>query len=330
MLRMRKRLEPGRTEASTLLERYDRDYETDFELASCAAEVATEVLRLSGGSSVPVGLVNVISFETVSPPQIPTMGKRILDAVSKWEELAPGLSSIIALDALQKANTVVYRRRWLDAGRDQAKALLGKYDNASETNFDAVEQALKVAADVIQLVGQLPVPASLVRLTTQPTTVTSDLAAVGSRILDTFHEWEASARGVNGLIPDALPGTTLSLAQSALANIEQWAQSLLFPLAGLCELVDVVLAPHRNPGSADLSVLYADLGKRFRGIDTVWTDILAAIEWTRRIREIFGQRQMSERLVQWATLAGDQTPPVKGLVAHHSNFEEKLSAAEWG
>src|SRR5712691_13159696 len=71
-------------------------------------------------------------------------------------------------------------------------------------------------------------------------------------------------------------------------------------------------------------------GKRFCGIDTAWTDILAAIKWTQRMQEICGQRQVSERLVQWATLTGDQTPPVKGLVAHHANFEEKLSAMQSG
>jgi hypothetical protein len=158
VLRMHKRLEPGRAEAKALLERYDCEYETDFELAGRAAEVAAEVLRLSGASSVPAGLVNVISFGTVSPPQTPGTGKRILDAVSKWEQLAPELSNLIALDDLQKANAVVYRRRWLDAGRDQVKALLGKYDNSYETDFDAVERSLQVAADVIQLAGQLPVP----------------------------------------------------------------------------------------------------------------------------------------------------------------------------
>src|SRR5712692_5889041 len=39
---------------------------------------------------------------------------------------------------------------------------------------------------------------------------------------------------------------------------------------------------------------------------------------------------MSERLVQRATLTGDQTPPVQGLVAHRSNFEAKLSTMESG
>ena len=121
VLRMHKRLEPGRAEAKALLERYDREYETDFELVNRAAEVAAEVLRLSGASSVPVGLVNVISFGTISPPQIPATGKRILDAVSKWEELAPGLPSLIALDDLHKANTVVspaaVARRWARSGQ---------------------------------------------------------------------------------------------------------------------------------------------------------------------------------------------------------------------
>ena len=215
-----------------------------------------------------------------------------------------------------------------------------------------MERALKVAAEVVQLARQLPVPAGLVRLTTQPTTVTSDLASVGSRILDSLHKWEASAGGVNGLIPEVLPSTSLPLAQSSLADIEQWAQSLLSPLTMLCELVDVLLALHKRPSSADLSGLYEDLGKneellamqayinaeaerlrrvcgkRFCGIDTAWTDILAAIEWTQRMRELFGQHQMSERLVQWATLTGDQTPPVKNLVTHHANFEKQLSAME--
>jgi hypothetical protein len=66
---------------------------------------------------------------------------------------------------------------------------------------------------------------------------------------------------VNSLIPEILPGTALPLGQSSLADIEQWAQSLLSPLAGLCELVDVVLAPRKSPGSADLLVLHEDLKK---------------------------------------------------------------------
>src|SRR5262249_39617068 len=52
------------------------------------------------------------------------------------------------------------------------------------------------------------------------------------------------------------------------------------------------------------------------------------IEWTRRLRESFGQGHMSERLMQWATLTGDRTPPVKNLVAYHSSFVDKWSAME--
>jgi hypothetical protein len=66
---------------------------------------------------------------------------------------------------------------------------------------------------------------------------------------------------VHSLLPETLPGTALPLVQSLLADIEQWAQSLLSPLAGLCELVDVVLIPHKSPRAADLSMLYENLGK---------------------------------------------------------------------
>ena len=173
---MHKRLAPGRAEANALLERYDHEYETDFELASRAAEVAAEVLRLSGGSSVPAGLVNVISFGTVSPPQIPATGKRILDAVSKWEELAPGLSSIIALDDLTQRPTQLYTG---GGGSTQGAIRSRRFSGNTTTHMRRTlmqwSGLSKVAADVIQLAGQLPVPAGLVRLTTQPTTVTSDL-----------------------------------------------------------------------------------------------------------------------------------------------------------
>jgi hypothetical protein len=337
--RMHQRLAPGRAEAKALFERYDRE-----------TEVAAEVLRLSGASSLSTGLVNAISFGTVSSPQIPATGKRILDAVSTWEALASELSSIIALDDLTKANTIVSQRQRLDTGRDQVKALLGQYDNGYATDFDAVERALKGATDVLQLVGQLPVPAGLVRHATHTTTVTPDLAAVGSRILHTLHEWEASARGVHGFLPEVLPGISLPLVQSSLAEIEQWAESLLSPLAGLCELLDVVLACHKRPDAADLSGLDDALkkneellamqlhinseaerlrrvfGKRFCGIETAWTDILVAIEWTQKIREIFGQRPMSERLVQWAIRTGKHTPLVQDLVVHHAHFGEKWFA----
>src|SRR5262245_5381030 len=354
VLRMHKRLEPGRIEAKALLERYDREYATDFERASRAAEVAAEVLRLAGGSSIPAGLVNVIAFGTLSPPQIPAAGQRILDAVRQWEKCASRLASIIAVDDLKQATKVVALRRRLETGREQVKALLGKYDNGYETDFDAVERALTLAADVIRLSGQGPVPAGLVRLMTHPTPVASDLAAVGARILNTVHEWEAVACGVQRFMPAVLPGTSVPLVQSSLADVAQWTQSLLPPLTELCELIEVVLASHKHPGAADVGVLYDALqqheallalqshmqseaerlrsafGERFCGMDTAWTDILAALTWTQSMREICGQRPMSERLVQWATRTGEHTPPVQELVAHHAHFEEQWSVLEAG
>jgi very-short-patch-repair endonuclease len=116
----------------------------------------------------------------------------------------------------------------------------------------------------------------------------------------------------------------------------------------------VVLASHKHPGAADVEVLYDALqqheallamqshmqseaerlrcafGERFCGMDTAWTNILAALTWTQRMRELCGQRPMSERLVQWATRPGEHTPPVQALVAHHAHFEEQWSVVEAG
>ena len=347
---MHKRLAPGRAEAKALFERYDREYATDFELIGRATEVAAAVLRLSGTSSLPTAFVNAIAFGTVSSSQIAATGTRILDAVSTWETLAPGLSSIIALDDLTKASTVVSQRQRLDAGRDQVKALLGQYDNGYATDFAPVERALKVATDVLQFAGQVPVPAGLVRFVTQTTPVTPDLAAAGARILDTTHAWEASARGMRSFLPAVLPWTALPLVQAPLAELEQWTESVLSPLAGLCELLDVLLAHHKHPDTADLSGLEEALtkheellaiqshinaeaerlrrafGTRFCGIATPWTDILVAIAWTQRFREIVGQRPMSERLVQWATSTGNHTPMVQDLVVRYAYFEEQWLA----
>ena len=354
VLRTRKRLEPEMAQARALLERYDQGFETDFGLAGRASDVAEEVLKLSGGASLPEALVKAITYGTVASPQIPAAGKRVLDVVRQWEDFASRFPDVIHLDDLVKAREAVYRRQWLDGSRDEVKLVLGKFDNAYDTDFEVVDRALRVAADAIQLARHQPLPGGLVRLITQPATIAPDLASSGSHIIETVHAWEESAVTVSGFLPEALTGTSLPLAQSPLSDIEGWAQSLGTHMTEVRDLTDLVLSHHKAAGTADLSTIHDDLrkneeliamrshidseaerlrrvyGVRFSGINTEWKDVLSAIGWTRKMREIFGRHEMSETFVRWATMPGNQTPQVTDLNSVRAGFDEKISALESG
>jgi len=352
VLRICKRLEPERSEVMALLGEYDQGYGTDFDSVLEAAEVASEILRLSGTASVPTGLINAISFGTLPQPQIIASGKRVLDSIQQCEEFILNLPAVISLDDLVEARALLRIRNRLDTQRDQVKALLGRYHNGYNTNFDLVESAIKIAEEIIALTGALPIPDSLSRLLTQPSPDAHRLVTLGARTIETLQKWDELAQEMSGFFPSALPTTTLPLTQSPLVEIRHWAQSLHAPLHELCTLAQQVLAHHKAPDTLlfptlkkgfekneelikmqtlldnEAEQLKQTFGWRFDGMSTEWKRILAAMEWTRKLRELFGTRPLSEKLIKWSSQPGIDTPPVETLVARYESYAKHLSDLE--
>jgi very-short-patch-repair endonuclease len=348
-LRMRKKLEVERAEVQRQLGDYDQGYDTDFDTAEGAVEVAAQILGLSGGE-VPAPLVRAATFGTIVPSQIPSLGEAILSAVRQWEELARRLPEILRLDELARAQEIVTLRWRLDAEREKVSVLLGGHDKAYETDFGAVQRAVSTATEILDLVGSQPLSAGLTRLLTEPSAEAERLAAVGVKSFDSLLEWEEATYSVSGLLPAAFQG--VALKQVLLSDLSKWGQALLPPLSELCDLVEFVLSFHRDSVAATLGAVQEDLarheelaalraqveaeagrlrevfGGRFQGIRTEWGDVLTALEWAQAAHRLFGTLPMPEQFVRWAAQLGSQTPAVRGLEARLESFDHQFSNLE--
>lgn len=257
------------------------------------------------------------------------------------------------LEDLLEAREVKRLRRRLDSERGDVPALLGEYDRGYDTDFDAVERALGVAAEALTLLRGAPTPEAIKRALGNNSASQPEVFPAGRRLAESIGRWETHAAQLNALIPsERLPGTELPLGQSTLGALDAWAAQLAGPLRELLATVEAALAHRRGAEPVTLVGLLADLGekdelravqtqvekesgrlrqafgRRFRGVGTPWAEVLEALEWTRVMRELFGTRPLPSAFVSVASRGGAESPPAAPLAAGLAEADQSLTALE--
>ena len=232
-------------------------------------------------------------------------------------------------------------------------ALLGEYDRAYETDFDAVERALCVATEVLALLCGTPAPEALRHAVGNNSTSPPEVYAAGRRLTEAIKRWGAGVAQLANLIPtERLPGTDLPLGQSTLGALDAWASRVSAPLRELLETAETALAHRRGAEPENLKGLLADLiekdrvramrayiekefaylqrafGRRFKGVRTPWAEVLEALDWTRAMRALFAARPMPPAFVSLASRKGEDTPPARPLAAALAEATRNLWAVE--
>lgn len=241
----------------------------------------------------------------------------------------------------------------LAAERDHVRDLLGEYDRGYDTNFDLVERALAVAAEAIVLAGIIPIPNELVRNVSLGTTPSPEICFGGIRLRDSLEDWIQTAQTFSSLLfecrtaidPsrissfDRLPGSDYPLSQTPISEIERWAREIGTPLDFLCRLTEQLLNTCIGEPPTDYRAILADLerleklvevesglaaeserlrsqfGARYNGVDADWANVLAALDWTGRVRKLFGPRAIPDRFRLIAS-QGTTAVPSNGKLTH--------------
>ncbi|MFZ5898011.1 MAG: DUF3320 domain-containing protein [Bacillota bacterium] len=247
------------------------------------------------------------------------------------------------LEDIGRAREVKRLRHRIDHDRAETEALLGSYYQGCHTDFAAVELALDGAQEVLSLAGMSFLPDRMTALLAFGSVAPSDITDAGARLKNQADRWEGIVKSLEGLISQSIPGVDgLPPSQCPLAEVGALIESILGPLRQLCQLTDSVLA-HRvggyYPGTlgdllADLrafesiTAIRADMeeessrlekifGERYRGLDTAWEEILAALEWTQTARNLFDSSSVPDRFIR---LAVGEVPP-------HNLSAERLQQA---
>ena len=257
------------------------------------------------------------------------------------------------LEDLLNARELARLKRKLDGERAQVTALLGGYDKGYDTDFAAVERALGVADEVIRLARPTQVSEGLKSSLCYGSVAPPELSATGRRLRERIEGWEERLNDLSACISaERLPGTDVPLKLSPLSAVAQWATALAAPLRELNRSLEQALPSRKGGPDFALPELLSDLrrkdelrdvsaeidhessrlqslfGERFRGVSTQWREVLAAIEWTRRLRALFGQREMPPAFIGVASQKGEQTPAAQVLAAAYRAAGDQLAALE--
>jgi hypothetical protein len=227
------------------------------------------------------------------------------------------------IDDLLAAREAVRLQRRLAAEEPPQQEVLGGYDRQADTPFTQLEQAIQVASEVLALAGaNTTLPREMIKAISFGSLPATDLRLIGERIIKAIKHWRESLAALSDLLPvERLPATNLPIESSSLVELGRWAGDLQMSLAPACELLREALAYRKSPGTIELATILADIssrdrlrdmlqrmddesenlrqrfGRRYMGVNTTWSEVLSAIEWTNELRRLFSGRTMSQRFV---------------------------------
>lgn len=243
--------------------------------------------------------------------------------------------------------------RKLEALRPAAQEALGSYFKDEDTDFIEISVALDTADALLKATGG-EVPAGLVacakqggRFSTQAAEAAKRVAKNGETILSVSRHLATYA----DISQMALLGRPFEECNTQ--ELIHWTQALsdaLHRLAAGLDCIHTVDEGHSGPES--LEQIHSDLmskfnldsiaeemkkesewlqslfGKRFRGLDTGWSEVMAAIEWTQRFKRLNEGREISEKLAKFLS-SGDAQPYSSATIrAAHARMERAVKSIE--
>lgn len=275
--------------------------------------------------------------------------RRAIQRRTRGEVLLRSVAADVAVGGALQADKLR-----LDGERPRRQAVLGRYENGMDTDWESAERATKFAAEALQLAHQLgcsSLPARLVDSLCATTPPQEKIRAAFKRLNDSFSHWHHATQELHELLPtDAMPGFSEELDACSLSALTTYARDLqtaLNTLGGICDSI-VAHAPDAPP---DLAMLVADLhqaedlltweasqeteaprwaarfGPGFQGIGTNWDVLRKELAWARRLRDCFKAAPAGDRFIGLAVGSGS-FPGLQDLKHAQEHYEQALHGFE--
>jgi hypothetical protein len=231
-----------------------------------------------------------------------------------------GVVPATVADDVAVARDLMRTQRRLEAEGAERRPLLGRYERGLDTDLEAAERAMRVAAEATELAHQLgpgTVPDRLADALAGKGTGADKGRAAARRLQDSLAAWLQHTQELRGVLPlDLLPETEEPLEEATLSALQRHAQALQGPLNRFAALADPILG-RAKVVPADVATLLADvtaaqrqdsrqgttaegaapwrerLGPAFQEAATDWGALRRAAGWAQRLRALFAERPAS-------------------------------------
>ncbi|MDU4959072.1 MAG: DUF3320 domain-containing protein [Sporomusaceae bacterium] len=231
--------------------------------------------------------------------------------------------------------------RKLEALRPAAQEALGAYFKGEDTDFAEISLALDTADALLKATGG-EVPSGLVACAKQGGRFSAQAVEAAKRVAENGETIWSVSRHLAGYIDVskmALLGRPFEECNTK--ELIHWTQELSDALRRLAAGLDCIHTAEGHSGSESLEQIHSDLvskfnldsiaegmkkeserlqslfGKRFCGLDTGWSEVMAAIEWTQSFKRLNEGREISEKLAQF--LSSGDAPPYNSATIRAAN-----------
>ncbi|NLE05858.1 MAG: DUF3320 domain-containing protein, partial [Crenarchaeota archaeon] len=164
---------------------------------------------------------------------------------------------------------------------------------------------------------------------------------------------------LSSIIPLHLPNSNLSIQQTSLANLEEWANETVRHLAPLFDLTREIMYSVTGNEPSNYTQLIEDLklsentrrkeanflnekeslqgkfGFRFLALNTNWPEIISVLQWVKKIQAYFGEMAIPNTFAQLTHQGPSSTPPKMELMRLYdltprvmSNLELRFETGE--
>lgn len=265
--------------------------------------------------------------------------KRVILNVSRSTKLP---SSIEA--DLFEARELVRLEAELIKQKPTAVAIFGRYDEAEETDFERLKMAVDAAKEVLRLTHNSPTKAIIDLVSQFPFPV--EFRKAIEHFQQLILERDADLESLSEIIPsDPFHDTKESFQETPIERIAVWAEKSRQSMKSFNSAISSLYHHRKDTRTVDLSQLLDDIasrermqawkesmaveserlqkefGQRYSGLTTSWSEILAALEWTGRMRDLFQQKGIPlsgmEKFIDQCTRKAEETPRSDLLIARY-------------
>ena len=198
----------------------------------------------------------------------------------------------------------------IEASGETVRTLMGHYYHKTRTDFQGAEKAIALTDEIKKLSWGTQIPESLLKLLTTSSNPSPMIKNLGLELQESVNKWEQQGKDVESLIPQSIPKSDKSISQTSLSLLEEWANETQKQLTSLITLTkDTLTTCKQEPSNykqlvedlqnaenirkkeaqivGEKTQLQEKFGSRFQELETNWQDIVAVLEWTKRVQAAF-------------------------------------------
>jgi hypothetical protein len=209
----------------------------------------------------------------------------------------------------------------IEASAENVRTLMGHFYHKTRTDFQGAEKAIALAEEIGKLSWAAQIPETLLKIITNYSSPSPMIKNLGLELQESVDKWEQQTKDIELLIPEKIPKSDKSIAQTPLPVLEEWTtetEKELNPLITLTK--DTLITSRQEPptykqfiedlkNAEDIRKKEAQIvsekvqlqekyGSRFQELETNWKEILAVLEWTKNVHSVkFLCRKLSQKLL---------------------------------